>query len=108
MTRHRFIIGLTAVIVPMLVSTPLLAADPAAIYKTKCFACHGEKGKGDTTMGKKLGVRDLGSAAVQAQTDAALTAVITNGKDKMPAYSGKIPGPDIKALVAHIRTFAAK
>lgn len=108
MTRNRFIIGLTVVLVLTLVGTPLLAADAATIYKTKCFACHGEKGKGDTTMGKKLGVRDLGSAAVQGQTDAALTSVIANGKQKMPAYSGKIADPDIKALVAHIRTFAAK
>ncbi len=102
MTRH----SLAILVILTLVGTPLLAADAATIYKTKCFACHGEKGKGDTTMGKKLGVRDLGSAAVQGQTNAALTAIITNGKQKMPAYSGKIADPDIKALVAHIRTFA--
>jgi len=104
MTRHSIV----AVLILMLIATPLLAADAAALYKTKCFACHGEKGVGDTVMGKKLGVRNLGSAAVQAQNDAALTAIITNGKQKMPAYSGKIPDTDIKGLVAHIRTFAAK
>jgi cytochrome c6 len=91
-----------------LIATPLLAADAAALYKTKCFACHGEKGSGDTVMGKKLGIRNLGSAPVQSQNDAALTATITNGKQKMPAYGGKLTAADIKALVAHIRTFAAK
>jgi mono/diheme cytochrome c family protein len=108
MTRRRLTIGITAFVVLTLIGTPLLAADAAALYKTKCFACHGEKGNGDTVMGKKLGVRNLGSAAVQAQNDAALTTIITSGKQKMPAYSGKIPDPDIKSLVAHIRTFAAK
>ena len=95
-------------VVLTLIATPLLAADAAALFKTKCFACHGEKGSGDTVMGKKLGIRNLASAPVQGQTDAALIAIITNGKQKMPAYGGKIPDPDIKALVAHIRTFATK
>ena len=99
---------LSAAVVLTLIGTPLLAADAAALFKTKCFACHGEKGSGETVMGKKLGIRNLGSAPVQNQSDAALTAIITNGKQKMPAYGGKIPPDDIKALVAHIRTFAAK
>lgn len=101
--RHIAVLAVLA-----LIATPLLAADGASLYKTKCFACHGEKGSGDTVMGRKLGVRNIGSPAVQAQNDAALTAIITNGKQKMPAYSGKIPAADIRALVAHIRTFAAK
>ena len=107
MTRHRLTIGFAAFVVLTLVATPLFA-DAAALYKTKCFACHGEKGNGDTVMGKKLGVRNFALPAVQSQSDATLTAIIKNGKQKMPAYSGKIPDADIKALVAHIRTFAAK
>jgi cytochrome c6 len=103
MNRRHFPIALAIL---MMVATPLFAADAAATYKAKCFACHGEKGNGDTTMGKKLGVRNLASAPVQSQTDAALVKIITGGKNKMPPYGGKIPDPDIKALVAHIRTFA--
>ena len=106
MTRHRFTIGFAVFVILALIGTPLLAADGAALYKTKCFACHGEKGNGDTVMGKKLGVRNLGSADVQKQTDAVLTGIIANGKQKMPAYAGKLADPDIKALVATIRTFA--
>ena len=106
MTRTRFTITLAAVATMMLIATPLLAADGAALYKTKCFACHGEKGNGDTVMGKKLGVRNFASADVQKQTDAVLTGIIANGKQKMPAYAGKLTETDIKALVATIRTFA--
>ena len=97
-----------AVAVALLFATPLLAADAAAVYKSRCFACHGAKGKGDTVIGKNLGVRDLGSAAVQSQTDAELTAIIADGKQQMPKFRGKISEADIKALVAHIRTFASK
>jgi cytochrome c6 len=59
-------------------------------------------------MGKKMGVRALGSAEVQKQSDAALTEVITKGKAKMPAYGGKMTPDEIKALVAHIRSLAKK
>jgi cytochrome c6 len=105
MHRTRFFVTFAVL---MLVATPLFATDAAALYKAKCFACHGEKGSGDTVMGKKLGIRNLGSPAVQGQTDAALLKIVTEGKNKMPAYGGKIPDADIKALVAHLRTFAAR
>ena len=108
MNRKRFTLAFAATILATVWMAAPLATDTAALYKSKCFACHGEKGSGDTVMGKKLGVRNLGSAPVQAQNDAALTKIISGGKNKMPAYSGKISDADIKALVAHIRTFAAK
>ena len=78
MNRTHFPIVLTILVT--LIAAPLFAADAAANYKAKCFACHGEKGKGDTTMGKKLAVRNLGTAPVQSQNDAALTKIITDGK----------------------------
>jgi cytochrome c6 len=86
-------------------SSAARADDSAALFKGKCAACHGADGKGETSMGKTLKLRDLGSADVQKQTDEELTATITNGKNKMPAYKGKIPDDQIKGLVAYIRTF---
>ena len=79
------------------------AQDAAATYKSKCVACHGADGKG-SPMGVKLGVHDFSSADVQKQTDAQLTETITKGKGKMPAYEGKLKDPEIKDLVAYIRT----
>lgn len=76
------------------------ADDAADIYKSKCAMCHGADGKG-----KMAGTRDLGSADVQKQSDADLTAVITKGKPpKMPGYEGKLTADQIKSLVAYIRT----
>ena len=91
----------------VLFATPVAQAeDGAVVFKAKCAACHGADGKGDTTMGKKQGLRDLGSAEVQAQSDADLTEVIAAGKGKPAhAYSKKgVTADQIKALVAHIRT----
>ena len=78
------------------------------LIKTKCAACHGPDGKGEVPMGKKLGARNLSSAEVQGQSDAQLTEVVTKGKNKMPAYDGKLTKEQIGELVAHIRELGKK
>ena len=88
-------------------SMPLVAQD-AAIYKTKCAACHGPDGKGDTAMGKKLGVRDFASPEVQKQSDDELAAIINDGKNKMPAYKKSLKPEEVKALVAFIHACGKK
>jgi mono/diheme cytochrome c family protein len=75
-----------------------------ALYKSRCAACHGADGKGQTSMGKANNIRDLGSADVQAQSDDAITGIIGGGKGKMPAYGKSLKADQIKDLVAYIRT----
>jgi mono/diheme cytochrome c family protein len=54
-------------------------------------------------MGKKMGAQDFTTDDVQKMSDAELTDIITNGKNKMPKY-GSLKPEDIKGLVAYIRT----
>jgi cytochrome c6 len=75
------------------------------LYKLKCVACHGADGAG-SAMGKKLGVHDFHSADVQKQTDAELTAIIANGKNKMPSYQKTLKADEISGLVAFVRSLA--
>jgi cytochrome c6 len=89
----------------VLASVSTRADDSGPLFKAKCAACHGPDGKGETSMGKMMKVRDMSSEDVQKQTDAALTDIITNGKGKMPAYKGKLTDDQIKQLVGFIRTF---
>lgn len=84
------------------------AADGAATYKAKCASCHGVDGKGQSAMGKKMNLRDLGSPEVQKQTDKELYDWTAVGKGKMPAYKDKLTDAEIKALVVHMRAFAKK
>jgi cytochrome c553 len=87
------------------------AADASALYAKECSKCHGKTGKGDTKTGKKLGAKDYSDAKVQAEvTDEQMFKAIKEGlKDK----SGKtvmkpaegMTDDDIKALVAHMRSF---
>jgi cytochrome c6 len=80
----------------------------ASTYKAKCAACHGATGDGDTAVGKANKIRDLGSADVQQQSDADLTAVITSGKGKMPAYGKSLKPEQVKDLVTYVRSLAKK
>jgi cytochrome c6 len=89
-------------------STLLAAQDGPTLYKTKCAMCHGADGKGETPMGKKLNVRDLGSPEVQKQTDAELTTIISKGKGKMPPFEGKLTAEQIGQVVAQIRELGKK
>ena len=93
-----------AVLALTLVFSTYTFADGAADFKAKCAACHGATGAGDTTMGKNLKLRDLGSADVQKQSDDELTGIVTKGKNKMPSYDGKLSADQIKDIVKFIRT----
>ncbi|HXM12581.1 MAG: cytochrome c [Candidatus Sulfotelmatobacter sp.] len=73
------------------------------LYKSKCAACHGADGTGSAT-GKKMGAHDFTTADVQGMSDAELSTIITNGKNKMPAYGKSLKSEDVQGLVAYIRT----
>jgi mono/diheme cytochrome c family protein len=89
-------------------TTAAAAQDAAATYKAKCAACHGADAKGETAVGKKMGIKDLASSDVQKMSDAELTAVISDGKDKMPSYKKSLKPDQIKELVAYIRSLTEK
>lgn len=87
------------------------AADVTALYDKNCAKCHGADGKGETKMGKKVGVKDMTDAKVQAEfTDEKAFKAIKEGvKDKdgkiqMKAVEGATDD-EIKGLVAHVRAF---
>ena len=92
-----------ALAVVLVCGVAVRADDGAATFKAKCAMCHGGDGAGTTPVGKSMKIRDLRSAEVQAQTDAQLTDILTNGKNKMPAYKGKLTDDQIKGLVSYIR-----
>ena len=50
-----------------------------------------------------MGAHDFSSADVQKMSDAELTDIITNGKNKMPKYASLKP-EETKGLVAYIRS----
>lgn|SRR5690242_3319628 len=73
-----------------------------SLYKSKCQACHGVDGKA-TTMGKKLGARDFQDPGVTSMSDDDLKQITSTGKNKMPAYKGKLTEQQIDDLVKYIK-----
>ena len=53
-------------------------------------------------------MKDLRSEDTQKQSDADLAAVITKGRNKMPAFGQKLKPEEIQRLVAYIRQFGKK
>jgi len=77
-------------------------ASTAALYKSKCQSCHGPDGKA-TTIGKKLGARDFQDPDVAKLSEEDLAKITIDGKNKMPAYKGKLKDDQIKALAKFIK-----
>jgi mono/diheme cytochrome c family protein len=104
MKRINFkILGIAmAFAVVLSISLSAHAQDASALFKSKCVGCHAADGTG-SAMGKKMGAHDFTTADVQSMSDAQLTDIITNGKNKMPKY-GSLKPEEIKGLVAYIRT----
>jgi mono/diheme cytochrome c family protein len=80
----------------------------AKLYQMKCVACHGADGAGNTTVGKALKITDFHDPDVQKTSDADLTTIIANGKNKMPAYGKTLKPDEIKGLVAYVRELGGK
>ena len=87
------------------------AADAKENWDKNCAKCHGADGKGQTKMGQKLGIKDYTDAKVQAELkdDKAFKSLKeglkdSEGKTLMKPVEG-LSDDEIKALVAHMRTF---
>jgi cytochrome c553 len=84
-------------------------ADAATFWANECAKCHGDDGKGQTKMGKKLSIADLSDAKVQAAfTDEQAAKAMKEGvKDKDGKQTMKpiegITDADIKALIPLVR-----
>jgi mono/diheme cytochrome c family protein len=74
------------------------AADGKTVYDAKCKMCHKADGSGNAAMKMKA----LGSADVQAKSDADLKKDITAGVGKMKAQN--VTDAQATDLVAYIRT----
>ena len=101
------LLALPAAIALALTSTAL--ADGAGVYADNCAKCHGDDGKGATKMGTKLGCKDYSDAAVQSAVtdDQAFKSVKEGMKkdDKTLMKPSELSDEDIKASMAHLRTF---
>jgi mono/diheme cytochrome c family protein len=87
------------------------AVDVQALWGQHCASCHGKDGKGQTKAGKKAGVKDQTDAQYQSgltdekMFNAVKSGLKEDGKEKMKPFGDKLKDDEIKALVAHVRSF---
>ena len=102
---------LLAVAVNAAAQTPAAApkADGAKIFAAKCTACHAKDGKGSLPMAKMFKLKDPAvlNLTLSKESDAELVKTITDGREKMPSFKGKLKDAEFSALIAYIRTLSA-
>ena len=74
-----------------------------AIFASKCALCHGPDGTGKTSIGKTLKIPDFHSPDIKKLSDADLKVVVTNGKNKMPSFKGKLTDAQIDQAISYVR-----
>jgi cytochrome c553 len=106
----RISAAVTSVCLALSATSSLHAASTATLWRNDCAKCHGDDGRGDTKMGRKLLISDLTDAALQVKfSDEEAAKAIklglkdAKGKVIMKAISG-VSDEDIKGLVAYVRS----
>jgi mono/diheme cytochrome c family protein len=82
-------------------------------FNAKCGSCHGKDGAGQTDKGKKMKMRNMGSAEFQTATDEEMTKTITEGfkkdkdgvKQEMDSFKDELKPEEVGALVKYVREF---
>lgn len=106
--KRYFRLALIGIIVMFTAQAVLAQGSGADTYKSKCAMCHAADGSGNTPAGKATRTPPFSAAEMLKMSDADFIADTKNGKDKMPAYSGKLSDLEIKDVVAYIRTLQKK
>src|SRR5678809_164666 len=103
--------SILTVTVVLCIAAASRAADVAANWEKNCLKCHGKDGTGNTKMGKQAGVKDYTDPKVQAEMNDEKAVkiikegIVEKGKKKMDPYGDKLNDEEIKALIAHMRSF---
>jgi len=85
-------------------SVALGQSSGADVYKAKCQSCHGAQGMPNPGIAKAMGVKPANDPSVKAIGEAQMIADTANGKNKMPAFKGKLTDAQIKDSVDYFRS----
>ena len=78
-----------------------LTANP--VFQKNCAKCHGS-----TAEGRHFGGPSLISEKATAMSSDELHSIITDGKGRMPKYTGKLTAEEIDTLVQEIKALSKK
>lgn len=101
--RSELLFATFVIIVVLGFSFAAFGEDAATTFKAKCAMCHGADASGNTAMGKKFNIPDLRAPEIQKKTKAELATAIAKGKNKMPAFEGKVTSDEVNELATYVR-----
>ncbi len=79
-----------------------------AVYKKRCFSCHGNSGQGNGSKASSLDTKvgSLADSEFQSHTDGEIYYKIIFGKDHMPSFEKDIEDEEDRwQLVNYLRSF---
>jgi len=96
--KKAFSLTLVLLVAALVVPSTWADATPdgAAIYKSKCAACHGANGEGKAAMKTVQFPASL--------TEAEIVKITEGGKGKMPAYKSKLSPDEISQVAKHVKS----
>jgi mono/diheme cytochrome c family protein len=82
------------------------AIDGARLFAINCAHCHGKAAEGDGRVAPYLREqpKNLHAPAIHRMTEEALFAIVTNGKDAMPAFNLLLTPAERHAVVRHVKS----
>ena len=104
MLKHLTYFGIASLFFLTMTTSSFAQNSGVELYQSKCQMCHAADGSGNSPAGKAMKAHPFNSPDVLKQSDADLIAIIKKGKNKMPAFEGKLTDAQIAAVVAHIHT----
>jgi mono/diheme cytochrome c family protein len=102
---RRILVTLAMMTLPAAAAFGADAKAGQAAYDKACKSCHGADGTANASLAKmlKADIKDLKSSDVQGQGDAALKAIVTDGKGKMKPVK-TLAAAEVDDVVAYVRT----
>ena len=114
MRNHfREFIGFLAISLALLGFVSAFAADATTppgqkIFEGKCAQCHGKDAKGVAKMAKVLKVDPINVNLTRPEavtlTSEDIQTTVTNGKNKMPKYKGKLTADQIQQVAEYLKS----
>lgn len=102
---RTILISLTFVVLSLGAAFAADAKAGSTVFDKSCKSCHAADGTGNPAIAKmmKVDMKALGSAEVQAKSDADLKKVVTDGQGKMKPIAS-VTGASQDDVVAYLRT----
>jgi cytochrome c6 len=104
-TMKKSVCMLALIALVIALSPAAFAEDGKTLYDAKCALCHGKDGVAKSVA---KGSKNFNDPEFQkTATVDTIVKMMTDGKNKMPSFKGKLSAEQMKMVADHVKTFGA-